>query len=301
VANIPFVVPFGRDGAADRAAWTFVDSLPSPSSNRASRRDNGPSSRAPQHGEGPSPRAPQRGDGPGPNLLIENHPGSGGLLGVQRANVLARAGSPVLLLATPSTHILLPARIGATAVVDPAFEPVVELLSGPNVLLVSPRLGVKSVAELVRRARTERLVYASAGTGQTIHVCAALFCAQAGIAMTHRPYAEGSAAPHEDLVSGSVHMYFDNLLGCIDRIGRGEAVPLAISAATRHELLPEVPTMIECGFPDHVLDVWLAVFGAHLDAETLGRLGASPDEAARLSTDIEKSRGPWERALESLR
>jgi tripartite-type tricarboxylate transporter receptor subunit TctC len=278
VAGIPFIVPFGRSGAADRAAWAFVDGLPTPS----------------------SPQPPPR-EQAIPHILIETHPGSGGLLGVERANAIARAGRPVLLLASPSTHILLPARIGATAVVDAAFEPLVELPSGPNVLLVSPRLGVSNVGELIARARDKRLTYASAGTGQTIHVCAALFCALAGIAMTHRPYAEGSAAPYADLVAGNVHMHFDNLLGCIDHVGRGEAIPLAVSAAQRHPQLPAVPTLPECGFPEHVLEIWLAVFGAHIDARTRREIGASPEEAARLSRDIEHSRAGWERALAAAR
>ena len=274
--HIPFVVPFGRDGAADRAAWAFVDSLPSPSSPLPARR---------------------LAVGPGIHLLVENHPGSGGLIGVQRANALARSGNPVLLLATPSTHILLPARIGATAVVDPSFKPLVDLPSGPNVLLVSPRLGVRDVAGLIERTRNERLTYASAGTGQTIHVCAAFFCALAGIAMAHRPYAEGSAAPHEDLMAGRVHVYFNNLLGCLDRVARGEAVPLAVSAAKRNEKLPDVPTLIECGFQDHALDVWLAVFGANLDPAATVRLGGDAEPIARLAERVEQSRAPWQRAL----
>jgi tripartite-type tricarboxylate transporter receptor subunit TctC len=272
VPDIAFIVPFGRDGAADRAARDFASSL----------------------------RAPQRGDRPGPDLLLETLPGSGGLLGVQRANALAREGAPVLLLATPSTHILLPARIGASAVVDPAFRPVRDLPSGPNVLLASPRLGVRTVAELVERARTERLTYASAGTGQTIHVCSALFCALAHVPMHHRPYAEGSAAPHEDLVAGRVHVYFDNLLGCRERVARGEAVALAVSDVERDPRLPNVPTLVECGFPEHALDVWLAVFGANLDAAALERLAADAASVARLEQRVERSRAQWTRALATI-
>jgi tripartite-type tricarboxylate transporter receptor subunit TctC len=263
------VVPFGRDGAADRAARAFAS----------------------------SPRAPQCGAGPGPDFLIENLPGSGGLLGVQRANALARKGDPVLLLATPSTHILLPGRIGAAAVVDPSFKPVRDLPSGPNVLLASTRLGVRTVAELIERAHAQSLVYASAGTGQTIHICSALFCALAHVPMAHQPYAEGSAAPYEDLVAGKVHVYFDNLLGCLERVARGEAVALAVSAAERDPRLPAVPTLVECGFPEHALDVWLAVFGANLDAAALDRLGAEAASVTHLEQRVERSRLQWARAL----
>ena len=166
-------------------------------------------------------------------------------------------------------------------------------------LLVSPNLGVTSAAGLVERARAERLVYASAGAGQTSHVCAAYFCALAGISMSHRPYVEGSAAPYEDLKAGRVHVYFDNILGCRDHVLHGEAIPLAISAATRIGELPDVPTLAECGFPEHALDVWHAVFGANIDGATMQRLGANEAAALALGHRIERSRAGWLRALEA--
>lgn len=235
MADVRFVVPFGHDGAADRAARSFAS----------------------------PPRAP---------LLMENHPGSGGLLGLRRANALARAGEPVLLLATPSTHILLPARLGAEARVDDAFTPLAALPSAPNVLLVSRESGIATVEQLVDRARRERLTYASAGAGQTIHVCTALFCAQVGITMTHRPYDAGSATAYGDLLAGRVHVYFDNLLACRERLERGEVVALAESP----------------------LDVWLAVFGAHLEGTSFQ---GDPAAAAKLARRIGDSREGWVRAL----
>jgi len=200
-------------------------------------------------------------------MSIENLPGAGGLAGVRRANALARAGAPTLLLGTPTTHILLAARLGEGEAPDTSLQPLLGLGSAPNVLLVSPALDVHTLAELIDRARHAPLTYASAGAGQTIHLCTALLCRQAGITMTHRPYDGGSATAYDDLARGEVHVYFDSLLGCRDRIERGDGIPLAVSAAKRSALLPEVPTMIESGFPGHSLDVWLGVFGAHLDAD----------------------------------
>ena len=294
MADIPFIVPFGRDGASDRAAWTYSDRFTHPVTSPRAALLRAALPR--KSGSGNLPLAPLGGSEP--NLLIENHPGSGGLLGVQRANAVARGGGPVLLLATPSTQILLPARIGSAAV-ESAFRPLVELPSGPNVLLVSPKLGVTTPAGLIERSRAERLTYASAGAGQTVHVCAAYFCALAGISMSHRPYVEGSVAPYQDLIAGRVHVYFDNLLGCRDRVLHGEAIPIAVSSALRVGELPDVPTLAECGYPEHALDVWLAVFGANIDAATMQRLGANEGAAAALSQRIERSRAPWLRALEA--
>lgn len=225
----------------------------------------------------------------------------------------------MLLLATPSTHVLLPDRLGDSAAPDARFAPLASLGNAPNVLLASARLAVHDVNALVERARLERLVYASAGTGQTIHLCTAYFCTLAGIAMTHRPYDAGSAHAYEDLVAGRVHVYFDNLLGCREAIARGDAIPLAISAKERNRLLPDVPTLAESGFPAHALAIWFGVFGAELAQptlaaleaaraspslrESLDALGLSGDvrDGAALAREIGDSREGWRRALESAR
>lgn len=248
-----FVVPFGAQGAADRAARAVALSIATD----------------------------------GMALEVENVPGAGGLEGVRRAKAVAGGtGDPVLLLATPSTHVLLPARLGPQAGPGSAFEPLLGLGSAPNVLLASPRLGVRTVDELVARARVGDLAYGSAGTGQTIHVCTALFCEQAGIRMAHHPFDRGSVGAYPDLVAGRIHVYFDSLLGCREAIGRGDAVALAVSSARRSALIPRVPTLAECGFPGHALDVWFGVFGARVDTVWRARVtSARADERLRAQLD----------------
>ena len=279
------VVPFGAGGAADRAARAFA---------AAFARD-------------------------GDEVAIEDVPGEGGRAGVLRANALAsESNEAVLLLGTPTTHILLPAWLGPSAAPDRALEPVAGLGSAPNVLLVSTRLGVSRVEELVALARTGRLVYASAGAGQTIHACTAYFCALAGIRMAHRPYDAGSAHAYADLAAGRVHVYFDNVLACREAIARGDVVPLAVSAKERTPLLPAVPVLAECGFPEHALDIWFGVFGARLseaqshrlesarrDADlrrVLGELGLTGAMCGgpALVEEMERSEGAWQRAVRSV-
>jgi len=249
-------------------------------------------------------------------IAVENMPGEGGLAGVRHANALAAAGvEPVLLLATPSTHILLPARLGASAAPDDSFAPLLGLGSAPNVLLVSARLDVRTLEEFVARARSGDLAYASAGAGQTIHVCSAYFCSLAGIRMAHRPYDAGSAHAYPDLAAGRVHAYFDNVLACREAIARGDVRPLAISSPVRHRLLPHVPTLAESGFPDHVLDIWFGVFaagGSRPDLRAIEGLrtgtalrerlrdvglGGEPLDAFALEREIGSSRERWRNAL----
>ena len=281
---IRFIVPFGRDGAADRAARAFARAL----------------------------------DGSGAGIALENLPGEGGLAGLRRANSLAaEGGDPVLLLGTPTTHLLLPARLGPDAAPDAAFAPLLGLGSAPNVLLASGRLGVDSVEGLVARARSETLVYASAGAGQTIDVCTAYFCALAGVGMMHRPYDSGSAHAYADLAAGRVHVYFDNVLACRDAIARGDVVPLAVSDRARSRRLPDVPTLVESGFPDHALDVWFGVFGTAFRAGRADRLEAAAADprfaaaleavglsggvapAPALARQVLASAAGWRRALDA--
>lgn len=249
--------------------------------------------------------------------VVDDVPGSGGLLGVRRANELAAAGEPTLLLATPTTHVLLPLQRGDEGTPASAFIPLIGLGSAPNVLLVSRRLGVRDVAGLVERARAQPLTYASAGAGQTIHLCTALFCELAAVAMSHRPYDRGSATAYADLEAGVVHVYFDNVLACRDAIDAGIVVPLAVSADRRSPLLPSVPTLAECGFARHSLDLWFGVFGANMDGALraaveslvgddrltadLGALGlcGGPQGGPELARAIDASRPRWRAALDA--
>ena len=280
-----FVVPFGRDGAADRAARAFASAY--------ARCGAGADS-----------------------VAVEDVPGRGGFTGLEHANGLANAGEALLLLGTPTTHILLSERLGPGAAVSAEFRPLAGLGSAPNVLLVTSRMGVASLPELVSRARSGQLTYASAGEGQTIHVCTALFCALAGIEMVHRPYDRGSATAYADLEAGRVHVYFDNLLGSLDRIQGSGVIPLAVSSERRSHLLPEVPTLRELGY-EHSLDVWLGVFSAHLapDRDTdrlltdeglrtelraLG-LAGGPASAEQLEAEVDRSKPRWIAAAAAIR
>jgi tripartite-type tricarboxylate transporter receptor subunit TctC len=277
---IRFVVPFGAEGASDRAARAFCACL----------------------GTGAN----------APSISVENLPGAGGQRGLEHANTLAARGEAVMLLGTPTTHVQLAARLGIAP--DAAFAPLLGFGAAPNVLLVPPALGVHSVRELIHRARGEALVYASAGAGQTIPVCSAYFCRLAGIEMTHRPYDGGSATAYADFTAGRVQMYFDNLLGCRERIASGEALPLAVSSADRSVSLPEVPTLAECGFQAHALDVWLGAFAANGAPDTtraladrafaarLRELGLAggPLDAQAFADQVESSRAAWREALSAL-
>jgi tripartite-type tricarboxylate transporter receptor subunit TctC len=255
-----FVVPFGRDGASDRAARAFAAAFEAAG---------------------------------GATLAIENVPGEGGLAGVRRANALAGEGKPTLLLSTPTTHVLLPARLGSAAAADAAYQPLLGLGSAPNVLLAARSLGVDSLAALLTLARSRPLTYASAGAGQTIDMCTRELLRRAQVSMEHRPYDRGSELAYPGLERGEAHVFFDNLLACRSRIASGEVVPLAVSSARRSPFLPQVPAVAET-FPGYALDVWLGVFAAHAGDATraVARRLAADDGLRRTLRDLGLDGGP---------
>jgi tripartite-type tricarboxylate transporter receptor subunit TctC len=113
-------------------------------------------------------------------------------------------------------------------------------------MVVPPELPVKSVAEFIAYAKANpgKLSYASSGNGTSVHMSAELFKMMAGLDMVHVPY-RGSAAAYPDLMTGKVHVLFDNLPGSIEFVRTGKLRALAVTTAARSAALPEVPTVAE--------------------------------------------------------
>jgi hypothetical protein len=128
-------------------------------------------------------------------------------------------------------------------------------------MLARPGLA-KSVAEVIALARRSpgALRYASAGAGQTIHLCAALFASRAGVELTHVPYASGSMAGLTDLMAGKVDLMFDNALPALPYVHDGKVVALAVAASLALPDLPHVPTLAEAGVAGCEADIWMGLF-----------------------------------------
>jgi len=124
------------------------------------------------------------------------------------------------------------------------IEPVAGLRRAPNVLEVHPSVPVRTVREFIDYAKANpgKINYASAGTGTLLHVAGELFKLMAGIDMVHVPY-RGTAAALIDLLGGQVQMMCDNISTSIEHIRAGKLRALAVTSATRSELLPELPTV----------------------------------------------------------
>lgn len=202
----------------------------------------------------------------GQSVVVENRPGAGGSIG---SDVVAKAvpDGYTLLMATTSTHSIGP--LLSKLPYDPLrdFAPIIHVANVPNVLVVSPVLGVKDVRELVALAKSKpgQLNYASNGNGTIVHLYAELFKLLSGTDMVNIPY-KGTALAIPDVASGQVAMLFDSLASVIPFWKSGRVRPIALNASQRSPLMPEVPTFAEVGMP--TFETYTSWFGMFAPAGT---------------------------------
>ncbi len=217
----------------------------------------------------------------GQQFVVDNKPGAGGTIGAAEAAKAAPDGY-TLLLTTSSTHAISPhlmPRLAYDARRD--FTPVAHVADAPSVLLITPSLPVKSVAELIAYAKAHpgQLNYATSGNGTIVHLNTAAFAAQAGIELTHVPY-KGTALAIPDLVTGQVQLLFDSLPTGMPHVKNGRLRALAVTSAKRSALAPELPTLAESGLPGFSSVTW---FGVYLPA------GAPPALVERINKAFAKA------------
>lgn len=194
----------------------------------------------------------------GVTILVDNKGGAGGNLGSAEVAKQAPADGYTLLLAASG-----PMAVNASLFKSMPFNaltdlaPVIQISSFPLVLEVNPKLGVKSVKELIALAKTPKtaLSFASAGNGTPQHLAGELFNTQMGVNISHIPY-RGAGPALNDLLGGQVNVMFDIMGSSLPYIQTGKLTPLAVTSAKRSTSLPDVPTMAEAGVPGYEFTGW---------------------------------------------
>lgn len=216
----------------------------------------------------------------GQQMVIENKPGAGSNLA---AELVARAPKDgyTLLMGTIANAInaVVKPNLGFAFPAD--FAPVIRLTTTPEILVVHPSLGVKTVKELIElaRAKPDQLFFASSGIATGNHLAAELFKARTGIKMVHVPYA-GSPPAVTDLLAGRVQVFFSPASTIVAHVRSGKVVALASSEAKRTAVMPEVPTMAQAGVPDFETGLWFGLFApAGTPADVIARLARAGNEA----------------------
>ena len=197
--------------------------------------------------------------GLGQPVVVENRPGAGGTIGA--GVVAAAAPDGYTLLVQSSGHTVNP-HIYTTLSYDTLrdFAGVTTLVNLPNVLVIAPGKGIKSVQELVAAAKAKPgpLNYASAGSGSATHMNAEKFRAAAGFDAVHIPY-KGTPEAITEVIAGRVDYFFAPMVSGLPMIKDGKVLALAVGSAKRSSVLPDVPTTVEAGVAGSDYNFWIGM------------------------------------------
>ncbi len=222
-------------------------------------------------------------------FIVENRAGAGGNIGAAEVAKAASDGY-TFLMGTPGTQainqFLYPKMPYDTA---KDFAPVSLVVRVPNVLLVHPGVGVKTIAELIARAKARpgALSYGSPGNGTTGHLSTELFKTRAQVFITHIPY-RGSNPMLLDLMGGQVQMAIDNLPSALPHIRSGKLLALAVTSEQRSAQLPDVPTLASA-LPGYAAESWFVLMApANTPATIVNRLSAEVDRIVKKPDVVER-------------
>ncbi len=227
----------------------------------------------------------------GQAIVIENRPGAGGTLG---AGLVAKSAPDGYTLLVHSAGHVANSSIYSQLPYDTLkdFAGVTPLASLPNVLIVAPSKGFKTVGDLVKKARANpgALNYGSAGNGSATHMNAEIFRLSAKFDAQHVPY-KGTPEAMTETAAGRIDFFFAPMSSALPQIKDGRLQALAVSPAQRSPLLPDVPTTVEAGYPNSDYVFWVAMLAPaatprpiidRLNAEALKAL-ASPEIKEKLA------------------
>jgi tripartite-type tricarboxylate transporter receptor subunit TctC len=196
----------------------------------------------------------------GQQFLVENKPGAGGLIGVEAGLKSAPDGYTLTLI--PSAYTAFPSLYKLKF--DPVGDiaPIIEISRYPLLIVVHPRIAVKTAADLIALAKGQpgKLNFASPGQGSTIHLAAELFASMAGIKMNHVPY-KGSGPALTDTIGGQVDLYFSSIPPAMPHVKAGRLRAIAITAKERFPTAQDIPTVAESGLPGYNLVLWYGLAG----------------------------------------
>jgi tripartite-type tricarboxylate transporter receptor subunit TctC len=228
----------------------------------------------------------------GLQVVVDNRPGAGGSIGTEAAVHSAPDGYTMVLASTSEIAVnpAIYSKLGYDTLKD--LAPVALVGTTPMVVIVSPSLPAKTVADLVALAKAKpgRLNVASAGNGSFTHLSGEFFRSLAGLSWTHVPY-KGAPPAITDLAAGRADAMFSTLPAAMSYIRSNLVKPIAVSSPARVTTLPDIPTVIESGVPGYEAEYWYGVFVPSATpkdivarlAQAIGQSLAAPDTIDNLA------------------
>ena len=215
----------------------------------------------------------------GQPVIVENKPGAGATLG---ADFVAKAKPDGYTLLMGAVHHTIATSVYRKLAYDfqKDLAPVTTVALVPNVLVVNPQHGARTVPELLAQAKAApgKLTYGSNGNGTGQHLIGAQLESMAGVQLLHVPY-KGSGPLTTDLLGGQITMSFDTITPVLPHIKAGKLRALAVTTAKRSAALPDVPTLDEAGLKGFDLGTWFGV---------LAPAGTPKEVVTRLNTEMVK-------------
>jgi len=222
-------------------------------------------------------------------IVADNRPGAGGLIGSELTRQAAPDGYTVAMVGQP--HLS-----NALLRVDKPYDPlkdyaaIAPVANTPNIIVLGKGVDVKTIPELIALAKAKpgALNYGSAGIGSSSHLAGAMFASKAGIDVVHVPFRQGGDS-RTALVTGTIQYYIYPLPAIATAVKSGLIRALAVTSTRRAPALPDVPTSAEAGFPQYVSVSWFGLIGPRgMPRQIIARLNADTMRVLKEPATVQK-------------